>query len=98
MAFKVQNSKWLSSECFQAVFELDFYVLFYVWFLIFIQPTNICYNAHFPVLIVVFRQKNKEKWVSKDPNTETFWADMPFIVLITKEKEENPNIGDQRNY
>ena len=38
----------------------------------------------------------REKGVSKDPNTETFWADMPFIVLITKAKEENPN--NPRNY
>jgi len=32
----------------------------------------------------------------KDPNTETFWADMPYIVLITKAKEENPNWGPKK--
>jgi len=25
------------------------------------QPTNICYNTHFPVLIAAFRTKNRNK-------------------------------------
>ena len=37
------------------------------------------------------KKRRKKKGVTKDPNTETFWADMSYIVLITKAKEENPN-------
>jgi len=41
----------------------------------------------------------KKKWkkgVSKDSYAETFWADMSYIVLITKAKEENPNWGPKK--
>jgi hypothetical protein len=58
MVSKAQNSKWLSSGCFQSVL-CRFHVLFYVWFLIFVQPIKMCYNIYFPVLIVVFRTKNR---------------------------------------
>ena len=40
--------------------------------------------------------KKRRKGVSKDPNTETFWADMPYIVLIAKAKEINPNWGPKK--
>jgi len=41
-------------------------------------------------------KRKRKKGVSKDPNIETFWADTPYIVLITKAKEENPNWGPQK--
>ena len=40
--------------------------------------------------------KKRRKGVSKDPNTETFWADMPYIILIAKTKEINPNWGPKK--
>ena len=40
-------------------FYVDFHVLFYVWFLIFVQPIKMCYNTYFPVLIVVLRTQNR---------------------------------------
>jgi hypothetical protein len=59
---------WMASNCpkFKMVeqwmpsssFYVDFHVLFYVWFSIFVQPIKICYDAHFPVL---FRKKHRNK-------------------------------------
>lgn len=36
------------------------------------------------------QKKEKKNRVSKDQNAEIFWADMTYIVLITKPEEENP--------
>lgn len=35
-------------------------------------------------------EKRKKNRVSKDQNAEIFWADMTYIVRITKPEEENP--------
>ena len=55
MALKVQNSKLVSSGCFKAV------LCRFPCSILFMQPTHICYNTNFPVLIVAFRTKNKNK-------------------------------------
>ena len=36
-------------------------------------------------------QRRKE--IIKDPNPNSFWIDMPFLIQIAKAKEENPNCG-----
>ena len=40
----------------------------------------------------VFAEKRR-KGISKDPNPDSFWIDMPFLIQIAKAKEENPNWG-----
>jgi len=37
----------------------------------------------------LMRKKKENKRVSKDTNTETFWADMLYIFLTTEAKEES---------
>jgi hypothetical protein len=43
---KIQNG--LAVDAFKQ-FYVDFHVLFYAWFLIFMQPITICYATHFPI-------------------------------------------------
>ncbi|CAG2221742.1 unnamed protein product [Mytilus edulis] len=43
----------------------------------------------------VFERKRK-KGISKDPNAETFWADMPYYVEIAKAKEQNSKWGPKK--
>jgi hypothetical protein len=38
----------------------------------------------------------RRKWISKDPNPNSFWIDMPFLIQIAKAKEENPNWGAKK--
>ena len=38
----------------------------------------------------------RRKGISKDPNPDSFWIDMPFLIQIAKAKEENPNWGAKK--
>ncbi len=55
----VPGINWFAVDVFNC-FYVDSHVLFYVEFLIFMQPTHICYNTHVPVLTVTFRTKKIE--------------------------------------
>jgi hypothetical protein len=43
------------------------------------------------------QQKEEKKGISKDPNPDSFWIDMPFLVQIAKAKEQYPNWGAKKN-
>ena len=43
----------------------------------------------------VFLAKRK-KGITKDPNPESFWADMPYIIQIVKLKEEHQKWGAKK--
>jgi transposase InsO family protein len=43
----------------------------------------------------VFAAKRR-KGISEDPNPDSFWIDMPFLIQIAKAKEENPNWGAKK--
>jgi hypothetical protein len=44
----------------------------------------------------VFAAKRR-KGISKDPNPDSFWFGMPFLIQIAKAKEENSNWGAKNN-
>jgi hypothetical protein len=48
---KVPGINWFAVDVFNC-FYVDSHVLFYVYFLILMQPTHICYNTHVPVLTI----------------------------------------------
>jgi hypothetical protein len=43
----------------------------------------------------VFAAKRR-KGISDEPNPDSFWIDMPFLIQIAKAKEENPNWGAKK--
>ena len=53
------------------------------------EPDNIPDDGY------VFAAKRR-KGISKDPNSDSFWIDMPFLIQIAKAKEENPNWGAKK--
>ena len=44
----------------------------------------------------MFWKEGEKKGISKDPNTETFWADMPNYMKRSKAKEQNCKWGLKR--
>ena len=53
------------------------------------EPDNIPDDGY------VFAAKRR-KGISDEPNPDSFWIDMPFLLQTAKAKEENPNWGAKK--